>query len=197
MRGNNCYELLYMIHCGDEYAGEELVREFKDYCNSMICAYIKTYPFVSYLHDDLLQEALISVVHAAERYREDKAGFRTFLTTVVTRRLWNRIRGNDSLFVELPLSQSVRDSHSFYDIREINDKTYDPLDRMYYDRACGDIIEYVRENLNETERKVLKTIVDDTSYEEAAKYLNCTVKSYDGKRQRVRKKLRDALHRDD
>ena len=179
----NPYELIYMSRMGDEYAQTTLFLQYEGLLNALV-------------NQTLLQEARISLFQAINQYQESKsASFKTFVCLVVKRRIWNVVRdilveyqhkGFDSISLD---DQEV----NYYEILEQNNRLAEPEYYMQYQNAANRLQEEIG-LLDEEERDILSCWMASESYQEASKRLGLSKKQYDGRLQRVKRKIKQALY---
>ena len=177
----NPYELIYMSRMGDEYAQTTLFLQYEGLLNALVNQTLLAYPTVRRYRDDILQEARISLFQAINQYQESKsASFKTFVCLVVKRRIWNVVRdilveyqhkGFDSISLD---DQEV----NYYEILEQNNRLAEPEYYMQYQNAANR----------------LSCWMASESYQEASKRLGLSKKQYDGRLQRVKRKIKQALY---
>jgi RNA polymerase sigma factor, sigma-70 family len=192
----NPYELIYMSRMGDEYAQTTLFLQYEGLLNALVNQTLLAYPTVRRYRDDILQEARISLFQAINQYQESKsASFKTFVCLVVKRRIWNVVRdilveyqhkGFDSISLD---DQEV----NYYEILEQNNRLAEPEYYMQYQNAANRLQEEIG-LLDEKERDILSCWMASESYQEASKRLGLSKKQYDGRLQRVKRKIKQALY---
>ena len=114
---------------------------------------------------------------------------------VVKRRIWNVVRdilveyqhkGFDSISLD---DQEV----NYYEILEQNNRLAEPEYYMQYQNAANRLQEEIG-LLDEEERDILSCWMASESYQEASKRLGLSKKQYDGRLQRVKRKIKQALY---
>lgn len=198
MGNYNVYELLYMYHAGCTYAGNLMEETVQKVLYSMVHEKIKTYCKGSMLYfDDLYQEAVIAMYEAMNAYRDDRqASFMTYLKIVVDRRLKNTCRdlflrknnryfqciSLDELFEEVEIdSLLVMESHDFLSSPEY---------KLHFNE-CRENLDKAISGLTASEKEVMYSWVNGDTYAVGAEKLKMPKKAYDGKLQKVRKKIRE------
>lgn len=139
--------------------------------------------------EDLSQEGMIGFMAAVFAYDEEGgASFSTFASHCIRNRIISTVRAISSkkhipseLIVSLDGQQD-----SVYD-----DKT--PEENLISQTEAERIKVLINDELTDKERDVFQCFLAGMSYEQIAKQCSCTVKSVDGRLQRVRKKLREKL----
>ncbi len=195
----NPYELIYMIRTGDQVALEMLIEQYTPVINTFIKTAMITYPAYQPYVEDFRLEARMAVVDAVDTYRNDtEASFDTFLHVVLKRRISNLLRKHRSqapLYSRnnLQLDMMVNEEESYYDLIEQKNPMNNPTYYTEYNMANERLEECIN-GLSTAERAVLECLRRRETYAEAAARLNCTTKAYDGKVQRVRRKIRKAVN---
>ena len=136
--------------------------------------------------DDLIQEGLLGLFHAALTYRADgRASFKTYAMTCISNRLKNEVR-NHSSKKNFPLNNSV----SLYDvaITEVNAEASPEL-MLENQETFSTVLNQIHISLSDFERKVLALYLSGYNRKEISQKLGITVKAFDNALQRVRKKL--------
>ncbi|MBW9212448.1 MULTISPECIES: sigma-70 family RNA polymerase sigma factor [Terrabacteria group] len=192
----NSYELIYMSRMGDEYAQTALFLQYEGLLNALVNQTLMAYPSVRCYRDDLLQEARISLFQAINQYQESKnTTFKTFVCLVVKRRIWNVVRdilvdhqhkGFDAI------SLDDQDTN-YYEILEQSNRLAEPEYYVQYQTAANRLQEEIG-LLDAEERNILSCWLASDSYQDASDKLGLSKKQYDGRLQRVKKKIKRALY---
>ena len=194
----NVYELLYMSRMGDEFATEALFHRYAGFISKIVSVCIDSYKPLLHYRDDLLQEALISLYKAVDCYRDDQStSFKTFLAVVVKRKVWSLMRtlSKEVQYMKdsVALDSALDDDECMYSVVPSRDKMMDPVYAMHY-RIAQDNLKQTLKEMNESERSILASYVNEESYTEAAEKNGISVRSYDGRRFRLMRKVRKAVH---
>lgn len=194
----NPYELLYMSHF-DEYAQVALLRQYSPLIKSLVSGCISKYHPLGDYRDDLIQEGQIALSQAAETYRNDQeASFLTYLMIVVKRRLWaecrklyNRITAGGAGIVRL--DSMVNEDEPLYGTVPQQDPFCDPVYYTEYVSALERLRKVYRK-MNEEEVQLVQCWINRDRYADGAKKLDMSIKTYESRLQRVRKKVRSAVY---
>ena len=194
----NPYELLYMSHF-DEYAQVALFRQYKPLINAIAHSCIMKYLPLQDYRDDLIQEGRIAVYYAAETYRNDQnASFLTYVTIVVKRRLWaecrkiyNHITVNGSQLVRL--DNMVNEEEALYGSVPQRDPFCDPEYYTHFVSAAERLRETFRK-LNREEVQLVECWLSKSTYKEGAAKMDMTVKTYESRLQKGRRKVKNAVY---
>lgn len=194
----NCYEYLYMLRSGDDYGYEKLYDLFQEMIRASVGGVVgKYYPLHIY-REDFIQEARIAMASAVESYREDQgASFATYSELLIKRRLYSLMRHLVSpSFAHMHNARSLdccpEDRETPYDTMMTNDHMTEPEYRLNYVLA-EDRLTRVLQEMNAMELAVYSCWQNGRSYQDAADSLNLTYKSFDGRLQRVKHKVRSAI----
>ena len=191
---------MYMIRMEDQYAYRELYRLYQGYVRQVASSAVSRYPNAQQYMDDIYAEAERSIFIAVDTYNQAKrTSYKTYLTHLVKKRCLNLARRFNSM--DMMNIQGLVSLDSF-----INEKGYDIVrsTEIQNELSCPEYYtEYMikaerakeeLEKLSDMEKKVWQMMQKDISYAEAAKALNINVRQYDGHVQRIKKKLKLAIH---
>lgn len=140
--------------------------------------------------DDLIQEGLIGLLSAVDRYRDGKgAAFKTYcyicvqnkMLTDLEKRFSNKQQAMQNY---LPLDQAECSS--------MHDNNDDPFCIIEAKESRKLLMEKAKTLLSPLEQDTLSLYLSGHSYEEIAAQLNLSIKAVDNALQRVRRKLRGA-----
>ncbi len=132
--------------------------------------------------DDLVQEALLALLSAAEHYTEGKASFTTFARTCVRNRLLSALR-------RLSFRETLREDEQLYEELDRRASESDPGNQLIDREKELALIQKLKTVLSDLEYRVLMYHLAAFSYERIAASLGITVKSVDNALQRIRRKL--------
>ena len=195
---SNAYELLYMSRMCDEWAQKALFLQSRQMQKTMIQIIISRFRPYKIYEDDMLQESDLALIYALENYREDqKCSFKTFLSLLTKRRIWTALRhySTDSLVQmhdTLTLHAQVSEDEPYYETFEQKDPLNNPEYRMHYSDAASRLQRTI-ETLSSEEKQILDFWITEQPYQAACRSMNVSYKAYDGKLQRIRKKIRSAV----
>ena len=196
----NPYELLYMRRTGDEWAEKELLRQYTPLIRSELHNILIQSRRMEIYKEDFLQEGMIAIDQAADSYREDQnAGWLTFLVLVVRRKYASMVRhlrtkSRVHMHDVLPLDGFVAETGGSYDFLRDPDPMHNPVYRFDYVEAA-ERYKSAYEGLLPIEKETLRQLEKYGSYREASTAMGITYKSFDGRMQRIRRKLRKAILR--
>lgn len=194
MAKTNYYELIELIHQGDEYAVRELLNAMEPAIRVMAVQITAQNYDVILEYEELVQIGRIALFRAADEFRPDRnASFPTYAGVVIHRSMVSAIRhfGRRSCIRRsklVSLDQDINGRGALINNVEDRSGMNDPVYWTEYEEARV-MLNAVLDSLSEMEKKVIAVWQNGHTYEEAARKLGITVKSYDGMLQRVRKKL--------
>lgn len=191
-------ELLYMSHFVSEEAERALFIQFEGLITYIVSNIIETYnPMLINYKDDLKQEAWISFYEAINAYRSDRdAVFTTFMAVVVRRKVLNMINryyGNEPFkYGNVYEIDNVINDYSWIYDKDYNNPMFNPEYYLHYGIANEDF-KKIFDGLSKKEKELFDVWVSGKRYKEAAKALNIPLKTYDGRKQSLKKKIRKEL----
>lgn len=201
----NVYELVYYMRMGSKDATRMLIRKYeKDFhmiTGMRIREAIRT-PYLAMYEDDLFLEALLSLEQAVNSYRRDGgANLDSYIRLVANRRVASTIRllkrrsgriHNEALSLDDVPNGSFNEYDTRLEMIPQTNMLAEPEYHYHYESARARLDDCI-DHLSEKEKKVCACWQEGLSYQEAARRLNITTKAYDGRLQRVRKKLETAI----
>lgn len=196
-------ELLYMIHQADEWALQTLILKYQPMIRGMIRMQSGFSGIAGWsFHEDLEQESRLMAASAINSYREDcGCSFKTYLTHCLRKRLQTLYRhtrsAKEAAFYECEsLDCVVNEDHAVYRTEMIPsaDRFSDPV-YCFKLTQSSDQLRQIRRFFTPQEWQLLCLSLEGLSYKEAAALLNCSVKSYDNRLQRVRRKLQRLIRK--
>ncbi len=197
----NPYELMYMARCKDTYAENQLVTMYYPMIWSTIRTYAQYDQILNEYREDLILEADVAVLQAVDAYRYDQnAGINTFVKLVVERKLINEIRFHqrnrrNMNLVATSFDTCLRDNICLYDVEAQRSRMNEPEYYLWYQEG----LDALRKEINAMsvgELEILCKVEErNVSYQSAAESLGISIKAYDGRRQRVKEKLKKCLNK--
>lgn len=183
-------QLAALVQKGDSDAFAELTARY------MSLIRYKAAPFHSTQleTDDLCQEGLVGLFHAARAYNSaNGAAFKTYAGTCIANRMIMAYRAALSRKNE-PLSNFVSLSDSENSNLALKADGWDPETMLASSEGVDRIWKKIRSMLSERELSVLRLYLSGYSYSEIAKKLSITPKAADNALQRARMKLRSRMN---
>lgn len=194
----NLYELAYMSRMGDDWSFMALFHQLEPLVKAEIHQLLNTARTLDVYEEDLMQEAQIVLPKALDSYRDDvKCGIATFLFLVMKRRIYTIVRHYFSknhchTHNALPFDDRIEEKSGIYTIG-YHSSRQDPTILFQYREALKRF-EQLQTTLNPLEKKIVGYWMSDMSYKDASKALGITQKAYDGRLQRIKKKVKAAIY---
>lgn len=194
----NMYELLYMSRMGDVYARKALFFWCRNVSRAIMTSACARDPGLRFYAEDIVQEGIIAMTAAEDMYREDMhASPQTFFTIVMRRRLLNLIRYYRTheyadMWASVPLDKVMED-HTGYSIQPRD--TASLQDPQYYTDFYAAVrrVRGVLKDMSPLERLILACSNEGMTYAEGARTAGITVKAYDGRLRRLKKRVKQAI----
>ena len=191
----NDYELVYYIHDGNEDANNILIKKYEPLINKVA---LKMLPYCKgngLELEDLVQEGMIGLNHAIERYKEQEdILFFTYAKKCIERKIisvvvWSNRNKNKVL------NESVSyDNDENQIIKYLQDKNPSPLEEVVNIEKEEDLLKEFKKNLTDFEKQVFELHISGFKYKEIAELLNKTPKSIDNTIQRIKTKLKKQMN---
>ncbi len=173
-------QLLLRAKNGDEQAIEQIVADYKGLVRSLA----NRFYLVGGDKDDLLQEGMLGLIYAINKYDEEKGAFPSFAQLCVLRQILNAVK-RDSGVRQKPLANYV----DLDAVAGMTDGINSPLESLLQKEYYEQIVCAAQAQLSPFERQVLKLFSEGYSYDDIAEKIHKSHKSVDGALQRARKKL--------
>lgn len=146
--------------------------------------------------DDLWQEGLLGLFHAATTYQPDgKASFRTYAGVCISNQIVTAYRSQCSQKNRI-LNDSVSLQDTEFSDRDqltISESSMDPETLVIAQEGVRAVNEHLHRTLSPLEKEVLSLYLNGCSYREIAEKLQFSGKGADNAMQRIRKKLKRHL----
>lgn len=187
-----------------QMSDEDLVRAYRSGKTDAIDYLMEKYkPFVRAIcrarfliggdEDDLIQEGMIGLYKAVRDYDPSKeASFRTFAGLCIQRQVLNAIEASQRE-KNRPLNDSVSLSDEEWD-EQMHSERVSPEDIVLDQEAAGETRRRIFESLSPLEQKVLRLYLRGMNYRDIAAELGREPKTIDNALQRIRRKVRQAVH---
>lgn len=195
----NPYELIYMSRTGDQSAVQALFSYYGSTATGIVGGMVAVYPNLQIYKEDMIQEGKLAILEAIETYRDDMdTGIATYINVLTRRRIYNQLRRIHAstrlhLHATLSLDAAINEEENLYDLVRQRDPMNDPEFYMQY-RIAEDHVNECISRLNDTDYEVYKCMYRNESYSSAAQRMNISKKGYDGRTQRIRRKIKDAVY---
>ena len=180
---------------GETAAMDRIIERYRSFVRLKASAYF----LAGGESEDLIQEGLIGLFKAVRDYRPDReASFRSFAELCITRQIITAIK-TAARNKHSPLNTYVSFSHSragggadqevpLADLLP-GDPVADPITQAISAQELQSLVDCLGRVLSELEGSVLGMYLEGRSYEEIARFLDCTPKTVDNALQRVKRKV--------
>jgi len=190
-----------------EMSDEELIErmhersvEYPEIVNFLIAKYSD---YVRYLYsvmnihspdkDDIIQEGIIGIYDAIEKYDPSKgASFKTYVTFEIRGNILNAAASRNKLS-SLPLKDYVPSDQNLFSLPS-SDMT--PEEKAILDELIGRLYHLMENELSETERRALLLRLSGNSVKEIARSMNISEKSAENAILRARTKLKTSIKKE-
>lgn len=186
-------ELVICARGGDLEAEEYLIRKYKE----MVRSKAKLYYIIGADGDDVVQEGMIGIFKAIQRYSDDKAtSFRTFAEICVNRQIITAIKTarrrkheplNESISLHEPVNEEDEGT-TFEEILHRGDDM-DPEAELLIKDLMSELSSNERNLFSEFEMQVWTAFLRGHNYKEIAAFLGKSPKAVDNAIQRTKKKI--------
>ncbi len=200
MEEKNDYELLYYWRQKEERVFQTLRNAYKPFAYKIVNTCLSSAKQCFGYKDDLIEEALFSLLEAAEAYRESHAcSFGSFFYTCAYRRVKTVLRhylreSNYGNLYAVSLNAPIKEEEGMYLIDYCPDTNLrDPAEILRYQEGIRGI-KKVLGQLSHFERKAWYLYQDGVSYQDAAQQLNCSEKKYDNQIQKIKRLIKECLN---
>jgi RNA polymerase sporulation-specific sigma factor len=192
-------ELVKMAQQGDEEAGEQLIRKYKEVVKTKAHLYF----MVGADRDDIMQEGMIGLFKAIKDFDHNRqASFRTFAELCINRQIITAIKQaarmkHSPLNTSVSLNKPIAHDSQVITLAETlaSDSNSDPEALLLF----KEIIDYIEGNeisaFTKLEHLVWSQYLQGKSYKEISENLGKSTKSIDNAIQRTKRKLAAYLNR--
>ena len=190
-------ELVKRAQQGDKEAEQFLLKKFRK--NVLIRS--RSFYLVGGDNEDLIQEGMIGLLRAIWDYRPDReARFSTFANLCIERQIQTAISSanrqkhmplNSSVSIYTPVSEEEPQNIIIDQLAA--KRNVEPGAKLIKKEELEQLMEDVRRELSDFEKKVLSYYIKGASYFEISEALSCSSKSVDNALQRIRKKIGNRL----
>ena len=174
--------------------------EYPEIVNFLIAKYSD---YVRYLYsvmnihspdkDDIIQEGIIGIYDAIEKYDPSKgASFKTYVTFEIRGNILNAAASRNKLS-SLPLKDYVPSDQNLFSLPS-SDMT--PEEKAILDELIGRLYHLMENELSETERRSLLLRLSGNSVKEIARSMNISEKSAENAILRARTKLKTSIKKE-
>ncbi len=200
IKKENDYELLYYYRLQEDYVLERLRQQYKPFAWKVVNVCLSTSAQCQGYREDLIDEAVLSLLDAIEAYRDSVAcSFSSFYYVCALRKVKTILRHylRESNYLNLyatSLDSLVKEEEGTYwsDLCKDPNILSDPAMSLRYYEGVKRVLKEVSQ-LNEEDRKTLSLYQQGYSYQEAAKILGCSTKTYDNRIQKVKRFIKQSI----
>ena len=187
----NDYELVYYIHDGNEDANNILIKKYEPLINKIAT---KMFPYCKnngLEKSDLIQEGMIGLNHAIERYKEQEdILFFTYAKKCIERKIISVVLGSNRKKNKI-LNESISyDDEENLILKYIQDNGPSPLEEVMNTEVEENLINKFKGYLTDFEEQVFQLHILGFKYKEIAEILDKSPKSIDNTIQRIKAKLK-------
>lgn len=191
----NDYELVYYIHDGNEDANNILIKKYEPLINKVALRMLPYCKGNGLELEDLVQEGMIGLNHAIERYREQEdILFFTYAKKCIERKIISVVVGSNRNKNKILNESLSYDNEENLIIKYLQDKKPSPLEEVVNIEKEEDLLKELKKNLTDFEEEVFELHITGFKYKEIAELLNKTPKSIDNTIQRIKTKLKKQMN---
>jgi len=191
----NDYELLSYIAEGNEEANNIIIKKYEPLINKIATKMIPYCKGNGLDKSDLIQEGMIGLNHAIERYQEmEDTLFYTYAKTCIERKIISVvISSNRNKNKILNESISYDDEENLL-LKFIKDTNLNPEEYMIDLEIENALIERIKKVLTDLEDQIFELLISGFNYREIAEILDKDQKSIDNGIQRLKNKIKKILN---
>lgn len=186
-------ELVKMIQGGSEEAEEILFSKFKP----MVSSVARSYFLLGAELDDLIQEGMIGLYKACQKFSEKNASFKTFAYLCIKRQIQSAVKQANRQKNKILNSYVSLDAQGGYKegfgeeeaLLIIPSNKLSPDDEIIEKENYKEILEKIKRALTPLELKVLTLYLKGNSYQTISKMVGKNYKSVDNSLHRIKNKL--------
>ena len=193
----NDYELLNYIAEGNEEANNIIIKKYEPLINKIATKMLVYCKNNGLEKSDLIQEGMIGLNHAIERYQEkEDVLFYTYAKKYIERKTISVvISSNRNKNKILNESISYDDDENLL-LKFIKSQTPSPEEEVLNFELEENLIIKIKSNLTDLEEQVFSLLISGFKYKEIAEILDKDEKSIDNAIQRIKGKIRKLLNQD-
>ncbi len=192
-------ELVQMIKLGIEEAEEELFARYK----SVVSSVARSYFLMGAELDDLIQEGMIGLYKACQKFSEKQASFKTFAYLCIKRQIQTAVKQANRQKNRMLNNYVSLDSQGGYKTGEngedeavliLPSKELSPDAEIIQKENYQEIIKKIKSALSPLELKVLTLYLKGNSYQTISVEVGKSYKSVDNLLYRIKNKLEFLKH---
>ena len=190
----NDYELLNYIAENNEDANNIIIKKYEPLINKIATKMLPYCKNNGLEKSDLIQEGMIGLNHAIERYHEQKdVLFYTYAKKCIERKIISVvISSNRNKNKILNESISYDDEENLL-LRFIKSQTPSPEEEILNIELEEDLLQKIKEKLTDLEEQVFDLLISGFKYREIAEILDKDGKSIDNAIQRIKTKIKNVV----
>lgn len=191
----NDYELINYISEGNEEANNILLKKYEPLIIKEASKLLPLCNNLGYELNDLVQEGLIGLNHAIERYQEQtNVLFYTYALKCIKRKMLSTvIAANRNKNKILNESISYDDEDNML-LRIIKDNSPNPEEVVLNSDKEQELMDKIKDKLTSFEVDVFDLLISGFKYDEISKILDKDKKSIDNAIQRIKAKIKKAIN---
>lgn len=191
----NDNELLSFVYENSEEANEILFKKYEPLIVSIATKMIKYCSSSGFEVSDLVQEGMVALNIAINRYKENKdVTFYTFAKTCIERRLLSIVISTKRLknkALNESLSIENDESYNYFSEFILSSKEDNPETKMINSEIEKELISSIKNSLTDFEFRVFELKINGFNYKEIASILDKDSKSIDNALQRIKNKIKN------
>ena len=193
----NDYELLDYIAEGNEDANNIIIKKYEPLINKIAVKMLSFCKNNGLEKNDLIQEGMIGLNHAIERYQEkEDVLFYTYAKKCIERKIISVvIASNRNKNRILNESISYDDDENLL-LKFIKSQTPSPEEEILNLELEEDLLMKIKSVLTDLEEQVFSLLISGFKYKEIAQILDKDYKSIDNAIQRIKTKIKNTLSED-
>ena len=190
----NDYELLDYIAEGNEDANNIIIKKYEPLINKIAIKMLAFCKNNGLEKSDLVQEGMIGLNHAIERYHEQKdVLFYTYAKKCIERKIISVVIGSNRNKNRI-LNESISyDDDENMLLRFIKAQTLSPEEEILNLEIEEKLLQKIKEILTDLELQVFDLLISGFKYKEIAQILDKDDKSIDNAIQRIKVKIKKIL----
>lgn len=190
----NDYELIEYINEGNEDANNILIKKYEPLIIKIATKMLPYCKNNGLEKNDLIQEGMIGLSHALDRYQEQKDTlFYTYAKTCIERKIISVVIGSNRNKNKI-LNESISyDDEENLLLKFISDTNQTPEEAVLNVAIEEDLVNRINKVLTDLEQQVFTLLINGFKYKEIAEVLDKDQKSIDNAIQRIKNKIKKEL----
>ena len=193
----NDYELLDYIAEGNEEANNIIIKKYEPLINKIATKMLPYCKNNGLEKSDLIQEGMIGLNHAIERYQEkEDVLFYTYAKKCIERKIISVVIGSNRNKNKI-LNESISyDDEENLLLKFIKSQTPSPEEEVLNLEIEENLLQKIKSILTDLEEQVFSLLISGFKYKEIAEILDKDSKSVDNTIQRIKNKIKKFLKED-